>query len=159
MGRTLKNLSLHELKTPSIFNNRFVVELCEIIHVHYRNLRIMMSIQDWLEMAEGMADSLERWKKLGNPSNGHGVHIELCRKEVAKFPQGDNVQVNLNDNLYLKNEDRIFSEGADFKEKEYIHIKIRDLRLECGIEEFIKIANCFQEARSKLKESLCEQSV
>lgn len=152
MGRTLKKLASAEVSKKTVFNNRFVVEICEKVHVHYRNLRILMSIEDWKSMAEGMAQSLDRWKKRGEPMPSESTHIELCRKEVAKFPQGENVLINYNDNLYLKNEDRIFSEGADFKDEQYIHLKIRDLRLELSVEEFNQLADAITNA----KETLCQ---
>src|SRR3990167_7197515 len=98
MGHTLKQLSNVKLEGKRIFNNRFVVEVCEAIHFHYRNLRINLSLSDWEQISKGMVDAYERWKKLGEPSTGK-THIELCRKTVALFPHDDGIQVNLNQNL------------------------------------------------------------
>ena len=51
MGHTILPLADRKLGEKAIFNNRFVVEIAETVHVHYRNLRINMSLRDWFEMA------------------------------------------------------------------------------------------------------------
>lgn len=156
MGQTIRNLSKKELKEKSIFNNRFVIEVCEKVHFHYRNLRIVLSQTDWEELAKGIRDSLDRWKKLGSPEPKEGTHIELCRKEVAKEPLFDNeISINLNKNLYLQNEGKIYSEGAELDDKSYIHLKIRDTRLELRPSEFLLLAEAVEEA----KKELCQESL
>jgi hypothetical protein len=103
-------------------------------------------------MAEGFAQSLERWKKRGCPGTG-SRHIELCRKNVAVADFSDSIEVNLNDNLYLKNEGGIYAEGAEFKDEKYIHVKIRDIRLEMSVEEFKQLAEVLNEAKKRLEDS------
>lgn len=149
MGQTLRNLSSKPLPKKTIFNNRFVVEVCEKIHIHYRNLRIVQSLSDWESMMRGMVDAYNRWLKLGEPANGQR-HIELCRKTVAMFSEEEGIKINLNRNLYKPNEGRIFSEGAEFSEPEYIHLKIRDVRLEMPVSEFLTLAEAVQEAKESL---------
>src|SRR5260221_545831 len=99
MGQTIENLAKREIGRKSIFNNRFVVEICEKVHFHYRNIRIVQSLDDFINMAEGISSSLERWKKRGCPGTGNR-HIELCRKQVAVADFSDTIEVNLNENLY-----------------------------------------------------------
>lgn len=153
MGRTLETLGEKLSTNRVIFHHRFVVECCEAFHVHYRNLRIILSERDFVSMAEGMQSALKRWRDRGSPETGKDTHIELCRKEVALRPVDDNkFKVNLNDNLYLKNEGKIFAEGAGLEEDKYIHVKIRDLRLEMTIGEF----SDFSEVICKAREKLCQ---
>lgn len=149
MGLTVVNLAKRNIGKKAIFNNRFVVEICEKVHTHYRNIRIVQSLDDFINMAEGFSASLERWKKRGCPGPG-SRHIELCRKNIAVTDFSDDVEINLNENLYLKNEDGIFAEGADFKDEKYIHLKIRDTRLEFSMAEFNEIAEAIKEAQEKL---------
>jgi hypothetical protein len=153
MGRTIEALSVKTIGKKSIFDERFVIELCEKAHIHYRNLRIVQSLDDFINTAEAFVAALDRWKKRGCPGTGNGQHIELCRRKVAIADESDTVQVNLNENLYNKNEDGIFSEGANFTEEKYIHVKIRDLRLECSISEFNTICEAFMEAKEKMNVS------
>lgn len=146
MGHTILPLADKKLSEKAIFNNRFVVEIAETVHVHYRNLRINLSMKDWVEMAEGMRDALKRWTERGKPNVGD-KHIELCRKEVATAPiDSDYCKVNLNKNLYLQHEGKIFAEGAEFEEPTYVHLKLRDLRIELSKEDFKVLAEAVKEA-------------
>lgn len=147
MGRTIEQLASREVSGKAVFNNRFVVEIAENVHVHYRNLRIVLSVEDWVEMAKGMKDSLERWNKLGSPEPKEGQHIELCRKHVASKPLlDDKITVNLNRNLYIENEGKIYSDGNELTDPTYIHLKSRDFRLEFPIGEFKQLAEAVKEA-------------
>jgi hypothetical protein len=101
VGKTLLALADKKLSEKAIFDKRFVVEIAETVHVHYRNLRINLSLADFVSMARGMADALKRWEDRGKPEPKEGTHIELCRKEVATVPlNSDYCKVNLNKNLY-----------------------------------------------------------
>lgn len=149
MGLTLEPLAKRKLTGKPIFDKRFCVEICEKVHTHYRNFRIVQSLDDFINMAEGFASALERWKKRGCPGTG-SRHIELCRKQVAVSDFSDDVEINLNKNLYLENEGQIFAEGADFKEDEYIHLKIRDVRIELSIEDFKALTETMVQAYGRL---------
>lgn len=153
MGTTIRSLSKKAISGKTIFNNRMVVEICEKVHLHYRNLRIILSLQDFLEMGRGIVSSFERWGALGSPIPDKGVHIELCRKKVATQAHNDGIQVNLNHNLYNNNKGKIFAEGADFEEKHYIHLKVKDLRLELSINEFKELSDVITEAKRKLEDN------
>jgi hypothetical protein len=150
MGHTRENLAFREIGNKAIFSNRFVIEIAEKVHIHYRNLRILLSVQDWIEFCKGCQDALIRWNQRGCPEPKEGVHIELCRKKVATEAHNDGIKINLNDNLYLPNEGKIFAEGADFKDKTYIHLKIRDTRIELSIDEFKTLAEAVKEADARL---------
>lgn len=153
MGLTINKLSSRKVGEKAIFNNRFVVEICEKVHVHYRNLRLLLSLQDFLEIAKGIKDSLSRWEAQGRPEPREGIHIELCRKQVAKYPlASDSLAINLNKNLYLENEGKIFAEGAELEEPRYIHLKVRDVRLELTLSEFSELSEAVLEAKRKLDE-------
>jgi len=153
MGSIARSLSDRKIENRSIFNNRMVVEVCEKVHFHYRNLRILLSLSDFLELCRGCSQAYERWQKLGSPEPKKGEHIELCRKKVAHDSFNENIQINLNNNLYAPNKGRIYAEGADFDEKHYIHLKLRDLRLELNIDEFKELADAVREAEGRLKDS------
>lgn len=151
MGRTIEKLAERKIGKKSIFDSRFVLELCERCHIHYRNLRIVQSLDDFISTAEAFVSALDRWKKRGCPGTGVNQHIELCRKKVAINDESDTIQVNLNENLYKKNEGGIFSEGSEFLEEEkYLHIKLRDVRIECSVSEFRLVVEAFKEAEEKL---------
>lgn len=146
MGQTIVNLGEGKLESNCIFNNRLVVEVCESFHVHYRNLRIVLSQKDWENFGKGMSDAWDRWNKRGKPDCGQG-HMELCRKEVALNPlDNEACKINLNKNLYTLHDGKIFAEGADLIDDTYIHLKIRDLRIELTKSEFKELARVIKEA-------------
>lgn len=153
MGRTLKPLAEGKLTGRPIFPNRFVIEVCEKMHTHYRNLRLVNSLHDWVNMAEGFRDALDRWKKRGCPSPHKASHIELCRKVIRSESEIDSILVNLNKNLYPDNEGRIFSDGAEFNEENYVHLKIGDIRVELSIQQFKEVADVIAEAKKRLEDS------
>lgn len=153
MGHSLVKLAKKEIPSKSIFSNRFVIEIAEKVHLHYRNLRINLNLSDFLELCRGCVASLERWGKLGQPEPEKGVHIELCRRKVATDAVNAGIQVNLNENLYNHNKDKIYAQGADFGERRYIHLKIRDLRIELSIKEFEEVADAIAEAKGRFKDS------
>lgn len=155
MGQTIHNLASKPVANKTIFNNRFVIEICEAVHIHYRNLRILMSLDDWKSFVKGCSDSMLRWKSMGEPIPGSNQHIELCRKNIAKDENTDSfIKINLNKNLYLEHDGMIFSEGSEFEEDKYIHLKIRDLRIEMSVDEFNKLADCVLEAKERLCQSV-----
>lgn len=153
MGQTIHQLSQRPLASPPIFKNRFCVEICEKVHTHYRNLRLVNSLHDWVNMAEGFRDALDRWKKRGCPGTSGQNHIELCRKSIVSESENGSIQVNLNRNLYPANADRIFSEGACFDEPTYIHLKIGDIRIELSHSQFEALSDAIIEAKGRVKNS------
>jgi len=150
MGRTIETLAHKEIQDKSIFSNRFVVECVEQFHIHYRNLRISLSTVDFIEFTRGCIQAFERWNARGCPENPK-VHIELCRKQVGKNLLNEGLRVNLNANLYNGYDGKIFSEGAEFKEEKYIHLKIRDLRIEMSVSEFKEFSDVIAQASQRLE--------
>lgn len=150
MGQTIEQLATKPLGDKAIFNNRFVIEICERVHVHYRNIRHTHTLDEFITVCEGYIAAYERWKKRGCPGTGQGVHIELARKKIVVVDDNNSININLNKNLYKENEGQIFAEGADFHEDEYIHLKIRDTRIELSVAEFKALTEAAMEAYGKL---------
>ncbi len=152
MGKTLIALSDKKLEGKPIFDRRMVVEVAESFHFHYRNLRIVLSQADWEQFGRGCADAWYRWVQRGKPEAKHGQHIELCRKEVASSPISNELcAVNLNKNLYAENAGRIYAEGAELEDETYVHLKVRDVRLELTKKEFKELASAIKEASDVLQ--------
>ena len=60
MGQTIKTLAKEQLPGNPVFHNRFVIEVCEKFHFHYRNLRLTFSITDFIKFCEGVKDGFKR---------------------------------------------------------------------------------------------------
>jgi len=64
MGNVYKILSVRKIKPqPDYFADRLIIELCENIHLHYRNLRIELSKSEFLEFADAIAEAARELKK------------------------------------------------------------------------------------------------
>ena len=159
MGHTIQKLAEVKLDEKPIFEKRFCIELCEKVHLHYKNLRIVLMMDDFIKLAQGFSDAVDRWKKRGCPGTGVGQHLELCRREIDIVEGNNDIQINLNDNLYLHNQDKVFAMGTDFREEKYIHLKIRDYRIELSLSEFRKVADAVKEADRKLEDSSLTASI
>lgn len=154
MGHTLKQLSKRELPQTAIFDRRFVIEVCEKIHFHYRNIRLNLSLTDWIELCQGCIKAFDRWQKRGNPEPGK-KHIELCRRKVGTETYNDGIQINFNKNLYNLHKNDIYSAGASLEDEEYVHVKIRDIRIELTKQEFKVLAEAVNEAEEQLNATTC----
>lgn len=149
MGQTIRELHQSKLPGKAIFPKRFVIEVCEKFHVHIRNLRLLLDSTDFLNVAEGFRDALERWKKRGSPQPTGKNHIELCRKTVIDDEL--DFRINLNKNLYNSHKDMVFSDGAEFSEETYIHLKIGDVRVELTLDQFKEVSNGITRAAKSLR--------
>lgn len=64
MGNVFKVLSTKKITPqPGYFADRLTIELCENIHLHYRNLRIEFSKGEFLEFADAIAEAARELKK------------------------------------------------------------------------------------------------
>ena len=150
MGRIIETLVHREIDTQSVFPNRFVIECVENFHIHYKNLRIALAKEDFIEVCKGCIQAFERWTRRGCPINT-GEHIELCRKQIGKNCLNEGIRINLNKNLYNDYAGKIFSSGNGITDETYIHLKLRDTRIELSIAEFKELANAVKEADERLK--------
>ena len=59
MGEIFKILGEKHPKTqPDYFAEKFVIELCENVHIHYRNIRIELSMNELMDFYRIMRDSM-----------------------------------------------------------------------------------------------------
>ena len=64
MGNVFKELSRETIKPQTqYFASRLVVELCENIHIHYRNLRLELSDAEFIQFAHKINEALKKLKE------------------------------------------------------------------------------------------------
>lgn len=110
MGNTVS--VLHEQKVPkSMLNNRLTVELCENVHLHYRNLRLEFSKEEFLFL-------LEHFKSLDE-------------EEIKNFEYGDDKFQSLVQTFDLP-ETTEFDDRLQIEEQAegHFHVHYRNLRIE-----------------------------
>lgn len=70
MGHVYRVLAQAEIESePAHFPKRFVIEDCENIHIHFRNLRIELSVREFIQFTEGMCEALDEFRDFGEPES------------------------------------------------------------------------------------------
>ena len=62
MGKVILPLSEGELSEKTIFDRRFVIECCETFHLHWRNLRLELSADNWLQLVDAFETGIAKWR-------------------------------------------------------------------------------------------------
>jgi len=146
MGQNKQHLQQIDLQSQTIFPERAVIECDETIHVHWRNLRLEMSDEDFLAFADMMTRAMVAYKMQGLHTK-EGQHLELARAKVVNPVQSARLAVDEQVNLYkLLN----YPDAEFYEDDEFIVIRLRDLRIEMSKDEFQRIAGAITNANAKL---------
>jgi hypothetical protein len=132
MGKIDKILANKNIPKKGMLNSRLIIEWCENIHLHYRDMRMEFDEEDFEQLAITMFDGYlkyknikkEKPKAIGNENKYH-VLSQSTIEGAGEF--ADRLQIELQ------------KEG-------HIHIHYRNLRLEMKKEDFLNIASAFIEA-------------
>jgi hypothetical protein len=140
MGDIAKNLGGALLNNRNISSTAIWADLCEDIHLHYRNLRINFSEREWAEFICAI-------KSLYKATEAAAAKY--------RYEEGDNdFLVNLTYNTPLKRDSEYYPNRTllELQKDDTVHFHYRDLRLHWNREEFNAIADMFIEARMKVDE-------
>ncbi len=146
MGKILQHLAETNVSPDTIFDKRIVFECCETFHLHWRNLRLEFTHENYLKFVATVTSAFKNWKEKGMPA--HHSHFEMGRN-LLSYPMctSDEFKIERCDNLYKKHRG---SSDAEFYEDDFIHIHYRDLRMEMPVSEFAEMADKFEEAKNNL---------
>lgn len=138
MGAIKKILATARLEPRTITAQGLWTDLCENVHLHYRNIRLDLSEDEWARVRSAV--------------NGCGIQMEHAAQE-KDYREG-------NPEFLMQ---FIFSYGARSNSDYYpdrflvelqrdntVHVHYRDLRLHLTIPEFDKIARAFDDARAEM---------
>jgi len=153
MGRTKIELSRIKLPDRELHNSRLFIDLCENIHIHYREFRIVFSLDEYFEFVDIVSRSTEdvRSYLAQNPEYEEGIHgdtvmlaggWERRRKLLANSPKP-------NESTYFPND--FFIELLEETETDEIHVHWRDYRFAISRGHFKIIADAFTKAKKELK--------
>lgn len=154
MGLIKKVLSKTELPDREAHNSRLFVDLCENIHIHFRELRIVFSLPEYFEFADIISRSTEDVKSYlaQNPD-----YIEKKFPTTIMIAGGKERQKKLlqnspmpNKSYYSPNDFSI--ELQDESVIDEIHVHWRDYRFSMPREHLHLIADQFLTAKKELEE-------
>lgn len=127
------------------------MDLCENIHIHYREFRIVFSLDEYLEFVDALKNCTEDLRNylMQNPDYTEGTYDTTLmiaggvKRTVKNSPEP-------NKSFYFNNDFMI--ELQDESEIDEIHVHWRDYRFALYRDHFKIIANAFFEAKKKLED-------
>ena len=152
MGLVLHDLVRRKLPDRELHNSRMFVDLCENIHIHYRELRIVFSLDEYFEFASILGVSTEDARNYlaQNPDYEEGKY-----KTTLMVAGGPERQLKLlenspkpNQSTYFANDFAIELQAASVIDE--IHVHWRDYRIALSRKHFHLIADAFSKAKSEL---------
>lgn len=137
MGAIKKVLAEGEIPPRSVTPGAIWSDLCENVHLHYRNTRFDFSEKEWAHFRAAI--------------NKLGIAVEHESVE-RDYKEGDpNFLVHMMFNTPLKADSEYYQNRCtiELQKDNTVHFHYRDLRLHWSNEEFIEIARMFLRAMGK----------
>jgi len=153
MGLVKKELARIILPDRESHNSRLFVDLCENIHIHYREFRIVFSLDEYLEFVDVLSRSTEdvRSYLAQNPDYEERRYPTTIMVAGGKEQQRKLLQNSPapNKSTYFANDFAI--ELQDESVVDEIHVHWRDYRLALPREHLKPICDAFTQAKAELE--------
>jgi len=128
-----------KLQLRNITANQVWADLCEDIHLHYRNLRLDFSMLEWATFRAAV--------------NHLGKAVEHCI-EKYDYEEGDpNFLVGMYFNTLIPSDSEYYPNRCtlELQKDNTVHFHYRDVRLHWTLQEFKQIGALFENAMEKLR--------
>ena len=139
MGEIRKVLAMDEIEPRTITSNMIWSDLCEDIHLHFRNVRFDFSETEWAGFRAAI----------------HQLGLSVEEESLARdYEEGDpNRLIQLMYNVPLKSDSKYYPNRCviELQKDNTVHFHYRDLRLHWTISEFKAIATLFRKAFVELR--------
>jgi len=131
MGKIAHLLALEELEPRTITANGLWGDLCENVHLHFRNLRLEFSQAEWASMRAGV--------------NLIGMALEKAAEEHGYEEGNPNFLVQALFDEGVKHNSAYYPNrlSIELERDNTVHVHYRDLRLHMTETEFIEVADAF----------------
>lgn len=139
MGKIRKVLAMDEIEPRSLTASAVWTDLCEDVHLHYRNIRLDFSEKEWAHFRAAIHQL--------------GMALEESA-EINNYREGDpNFLIQQIYNTPLRTDSDYYANRAtiELQKDNTVHFHYRDLRLHMTNTEFAKIAGMFSQALFRLK--------
>ncbi len=160
MGSILEVLENKELPDRELHNSRLFVDLSENVHIHFREIRLMFSVEEFFEFTDVLKESASEVKKYLKKHPEYkeqeifdgilvagGLKRQLTPLEKSPKPH---------ESKYFPN--RLQIELQEEKVIDAIHIHYRDYRFVMNIETFRELATGMKNALDKLDSHLTQNN-
>ena len=127
MGNPIDTLSEKYFSGAPLYVEFVRVEQCECIHIHWRDLRILMTVEQFKRFFETLKDAYKIWDKELSPEKD----VLLISSNIPESP---------------------LFEGRGLIEEQHgelIHFHYADLRLELQPQTFLMMTRLFEQAKRK----------
>ena len=151
MGKVIAPLAKTNVPANTVFDRRFVLECCERFHIHWRNIRLELTADNWIGFVNTFEQAIATWRANGSPRQHE--HLELARylMDTSEIVHPTEVEVELCENLY-KNLRETHGADAEFWEEDaFVHFHYRDMRFEMSIEDFLGFSKAMADGRERLQ--------
>ena len=154
MGKVKLNLDEIQLPDREAHNSRMFVDLCENIHIHYREFRIVFSLDEYFEFVDILTRSTEdvRSYLALNPDYREGIYPTTLMVAGGPAQQRKLLQNSPQPNQPVYFARDFVIELQDQSVIDEIHVHWRDYRFALPREHFKLIADSFARAKEKLLE-------
>ncbi len=143
MGYTRKVLAEKKLNEKAVFyTDDFILHMTESVHVHFRNFRLELSMEEWKKFVKGFLVSWVRWFLRGRPHyQPTAFYWEMFRAQVHPVAGAGKQSVIRGKEMLVE-----LSQFAD-----YIHLHHRNTRYEFTVDEFLEYADEITKARDAIR--------
>ena len=147
MGVVNKVLAETFIPDRDAHNCRVFIDLAESVHLHYREHRIVFTVEEYFEVAKAFNDGAKKLKE--RVEKGYKVDGNH-NTEIIGGSQIKSIKVLNPHKSYFNN--RLVVEKQADSVMDKIHIHYRDYRLVMNnMETFNKVCKCLEQARKNLE--------
>ncbi len=143
MGNTIKLLAEKKLKAISdIYSDMHTIERCENFHIHWRNLRMLFSKEEFEVFCKSTISAYNAWIQMGKPN-------PEPNKSLPEYLYSGKINPIHGER---PNDFAIEVQGdLPYMPKNFIHIHYKSLRLDVSHKEFLELADLFIKAKEEFK--------
>jgi hypothetical protein len=151
MGKVIAPLAEGTVPEHTIFDRRFVLECCERFHVHWRNLRLELTADNWNEFVRTFEEGIAVWRANGSPREHFHLELGKYLMDLNEVVHPTTVGVELCANLYKEMRETHGQDAEFWEEDAFVHFHYRDVRFEMSIVDFLGFSKTMADARQKLR--------
>lgn len=143
MGNTIKVLADKKIKAESdIYPDMHTIERCEDFHLHWRNLRMIFTKDEFNVFCKAIQHAWTKWQRQGKPnpepSKSLPEYLFVSKINPLHGRRSTDFKIEVQGDL-------------PYMPPNMIHIHYKSLRLDVSHNEFLELAELFSKAKEEFK--------